>query len=80
MADVVLAKALAATTLRPRAAAAGISDRALFYHVKDKAAVVSSILHCPADRLTALLTASAGPVPLLLDRLRILLFKLILAD
>lgn len=61
MADFVLANGLAAASLRPLAASAGISDRMLLYHFKDKAAVITAILDCLSGRLDAAAQASDLP-------------------
>jgi len=80
MADFVLARGLAAASLRPLAAAAGISDRMLLYYFKDKPAVIAAVLHCLAQRLTTRLSASASPQPLPAGRLRRHLFQLTSSD
>jgi len=76
MADFVLARGLGAASLRPLATAAGISDRMLLYHFKDKAEVMTAVLHCLAHRLTAHLTAQTSPAPLPPGRLRRRLMQL----
>lgn len=64
VADHVLAHGLAAASLRPLAAAAGLSDRMLLYYFPDKAAVLAAALECLSARLTAKLAAvTAGPLP-----------------
>ncbi len=80
MADFVLAQGLAAATLRPLAASAGVSDRMLLYYFKDKPAVISAILHCLAQRLTNHLVSRTSPQPLPAGRLRRQLFQLTSGD
>lgn len=80
MADFVLAKGLAAATLRPLAAAAGVSDRMLLYYFKDKPEVITAVLHCLAQRLTTRLRANTSPHPLPAGRLRRHLFQMTSSD
>lgn len=80
MADFVLANGLAAASLRPLAAAAGVSDRMLLYYFTDKAAVITAVLICLAQRLTTRLTDATSPEPLPAGRLRHQLFKLTVAE
>jgi len=70
MADFVLAHGLAAASLRPLAAAAGISDRMLLYYFKDKPTAIAVTLDALTRRLADLLEASATRRPLPLGRLR----------
>ena len=70
LADYVLAEGLSASSLRPLAKAAGLSDRMLLYYFKDKAEIMAAVLACVAVRLTTLLTARATKTPLPLDALR----------
>lgn len=65
----MLAHGLAASSLRPLAKAAGLSDRMLLYHFKDKAEVVAATLQTVAMRQMAMLGGAAGP-PLPLAALR----------
>jgi len=60
MADHVLAKGLAAATLRPLAAAAGASDRMLLYYFADKDDLLTATLARIAARMTAQLD---GAIP-----------------
>lgn len=60
LADHVLAHGLAGTSLRPLAAAAGISDRMLLYYFRDKAEVVAATLACIAVRMQTMLDAATG--------------------
>ncbi|WP_426436444.1 TetR family transcriptional regulator [Bradyrhizobium genosp. P] len=53
MADHLLSEGLGAATLRPLAAAAGISDRMLLYYFADKDEILSVTLHRIAARMTA---------------------------
>ena len=70
LADYVLAEGLSASSLRPLAKAAGLSDRMLLYYFKDKAEIMAAVLACVAVRLTTLLTARATKTPAPLDVLR----------
>lgn len=63
LADHVLAEGLAASSLRPLARAAGISDRMLLYYFKDKAEVIAAVLGRVSERLGAMLDASRAPHP-----------------
>ena len=58
LADHVLAHGMAATSLRPLAAAVGTSDRMLLYYFPDKAALIAAVLGEIAGRMTALLDAN----------------------
>lgn len=60
MADFVLDKGLGAASLRPLATAAGISDRMLLYHFRDKAEVIGAVLERISQRLAALLAGSVA--------------------
>jgi AcrR family transcriptional regulator len=64
MTDFVLAEGLAAASLRPLARAAGLSDRMLLYHFRDKAEVIAAVLERVAGRLAGLLAAGLSPEPL----------------
>ncbi|QMW23931.1 TetR/AcrR family transcriptional regulator [Sandaracinobacteroides saxicola] len=79
LADHLLAQGLGAASLRPLAAAAGLSDRMLLYYFTDKADALGAALTVVATRMTALLAAQAGPQPLpfdlLLPRLRTVLLS-----
>nr|WP_243446219.1 TetR/AcrR family transcriptional regulator [Polymorphobacter fuscus] len=79
LADHVLAHGLAASSLRPLAKAAGLSDRMLLYHFKDKNAVLAATLATIASRLTVMLgDAVAAPMPL--PEVRARLVPLLLGD
>jgi AcrR family transcriptional regulator len=79
LADHVLAHGLAASSLRPLAKAAGLSDRMLLYYFKDKTEVVAAVLETIAARQMALMGAAAGP-PLPLAQLRARLAASLLAE
>lgn len=66
LADHLLAHGLAASTVRPLAQAAGLSDRMLLYYFPDKASAVAAGLETVAVRMTALLASrvAAGPMSL----------------
>lgn len=65
LADHVLAEGLAASSLRPLAQAAGLSDRMLLYYFKDKAEVMAATLEVIAGRLVIVLNGAArAPQPL----------------
>ena len=59
MADHLLEKGLAGASLRPMAAAAGISDRMLLYYFTDKDDVLAATLGEVAQRLALMLEAGA---------------------
>ena len=69
LADHVLAHGLAASSLRPLAKAAGLSDRMLLYYFRDKTEVVAATMEAIAARQMAVMDAAAGP-PLPLVQLR----------
>ena len=79
LADHVLAHGLAASSLRPLAKAAGLSDRMLLYYFKDKTEVVGAVLETIATRQMAVMGAAAGP-PLPLAQLQTRLAASLLAD
>jgi AcrR family transcriptional regulator len=79
LADHVLAHGLAASSLRPMAKAAGLSDRMLLYYFKDKTEVVAATMETIAARQMAVMSAAAGP-PLPLADLRTRLAASLLAD
>lgn len=70
LANHVLAEGLSASSLRPMAKAAGISDRMLLYYFKDKAEVIAAILEHIAQRLVKMLDAHRAPAPLPMIALR----------
>ncbi len=63
LADHVLAHGLAASSLRPLAAAAATSDRMLLYYFRDKADLMAAVLTRVADRSAVALAAAASPEP-----------------
>jgi len=79
LADHVLAHGLSASSLRPLAKAAGLSDRMLLYHFKDKAEVIAATLETVAARQMAGLSVAAGP-PLPLAALRLRLADTLLGE
>ena len=78
--DHMLAHGLAGSSLRPLAAAAGLSDRMLLYHFKDKAEIMAATLECVAARMVLLLGAHTAATPLPLDALRARLIPIVLDD
>ena len=79
LADHVLKHGLAASSLRPLAKAAGISDRMLLYYFKDKADVIAAVLATIAGRLTAMLGDASG-TPLPVAELRTKLLDVLMGD
>jgi AcrR family transcriptional regulator len=69
LADHVLAHGVGASSLRPLAAAAGLSDRMLLYWFKDKAEVMTAAINQTSVRMVALLAARTGTQPLPLAEL-----------
>lgn len=66
MADHLLREGLAGASLRPLAAAAGISDRMLLYYFRDKDELLTELLAHVAARLARQLESAAtdaGPLP-----------------
>ncbi|HEX7759036.1 MAG TPA: TetR/AcrR family transcriptional regulator, partial [Caulobacteraceae bacterium] len=80
LADHVLAHGLAASSLRPLAAAAGTSDRMLIYYFKDKAGLVAAVLQHVALRLAGELEAMAATAPASLEVLRGRLFEILVSE
>jgi AcrR family transcriptional regulator len=80
LADHVLAHGLAGSSLRPLAAAAGLSDRMLLYHFHDKSEAMAAAAERIAARLTVRLGAVMDGQPLPLDALRIRLAHVLMAD
>ncbi len=80
LADHLLAHGIAGSSLRPLAAAAGLSDRMLLYHFKDKAEVMAATLECVAARMVVLLGANTAATPLPFDALRARLVPIVLDD
>jgi AcrR family transcriptional regulator len=79
LADHVIAHGLAGSSLRPLAAAAGLSDRMLLYHFRDKAEAMTAAVERIAAQLTARLTAEMG-APMPFKPLRIRLATALMAD
>ncbi|WP_310496255.1 TetR/AcrR family transcriptional regulator [Sandarakinorhabdus sp.] len=76
----VLAHGIAASSLRPLAEAAGLSDRMLLYYFKDKAEVMAAALGRVAERLTALMAQKAQARTLPPAALRDALLPMLLSD
>lgn len=70
MADFVLAHGLAAASLRPLAAAAGISDRMLIYYFTDKARALDAAFARVMTRLQTALATRRLPAAQPIGRLR----------
>lgn len=74
MADHLLSEGMGAATLRPLAAAAGVSDRMLLYYFNDKSEVLTATLDRIATRMIAKLDSAVSararqPFPVLLEQL-----------
>ena len=80
LADHMLAHGLAGSSLRPLAAAAGLSDRMLLYHFKDKAEIMAATLERVAARMVTLLGAHTAADPVPLEALRARLVPVVLDD
>lgn len=80
LADHVLAKGLPASSVRPLAEAAGISDRMLLYYFRDKSELIAATLQLLSTRLTAVLDAHTASEPMPLDALRRRLAVVLLSD
>ena len=80
LADHVLANGLSASSLRPLAKAAGISDRMLLYYFRDKAEVIAAVLQQLSGRLVGLLNEKAGTTPLPLEKLQTEIVATVLDD
>ena len=80
LADHVLAAGLSASSLRPLAKAAGISDRMLLYYFKDKAEVIGAVLERIAARLVTMLDQHRSPSPLPVEVLRGQLLAILFDD
>jgi AcrR family transcriptional regulator len=77
VAEHILGHGLSASSLRPLAKAAQISDRMLLYYFKDKAAVITAALEVIASRLVALLEEKSGNEKLPLEPLRVKLVAIL---
>ncbi len=80
LADHVLAKGLPASSVRPLAEAAGISDRMLLYYFHDKSELIAATLQLLSSRLVALLDTHTAPQPMPLDALRRRLAAVLLSN
>jgi AcrR family transcriptional regulator len=80
VADHVLAKGLAAATLRPLAAAAGASDRMLLYYFKDKGDLIAAALAELMTRLLVRLKETLPPERLAPAALEAVLFDLMTGE
>ena len=80
MADFLLANGPNAASLRPLAAAAGISDRMLLYYFKDKAMAMTAAFDCVQRRFHTALADQAQPRPLPIGRMRGKIVLLLLDD
>ena len=64
IADHLLEQGLKGSSLRPLAAAAGLSDRMLLHYFENKEAVITAALHLVSARMTTLLeSARSAPMP-----------------
>ncbi len=63
LADFILLQGLPGASLRPLAAAAGLSDRMLLYYFKDKEDIITTALGRVAQRLADRLAALSAPAP-----------------
>lgn len=75
LADHVLSDGLSASSLRAMAEAANTSDRMLLYYFKDKNDIITATLGVIGDRLEVILSASAAPQPVPLQKLQPALLK-----
>ena len=80
LADYVLAEGLSASSLRPLAKAAQISDRMLLYYFKDKADIITAVLDLISGRLVTLLSEQTNGTLLPLEQLRPRLAAILFAD
>ncbi len=80
LADYMLSHGLSASSLRPLAKAAHISDRMLLYYFKDKAEIVTATLEIIAQRLVIMLNKHTADLPLPLDILRANLSTVLLSE
>jgi AcrR family transcriptional regulator len=80
LANHVLAHGLAASSLRPLAKAAGLSDRMLLYYFKDKNELVEATLDKIVARLTVRLNNVVSTHKLPLDALATKLLAILLAE
>ena len=80
LADHVLAHGLSASSLRPLAKAAHISDRMLLYYFQDKAAVMYATIECIMLRLVAEMDAQKSELLLPLEQLQKQLSAIVCSD
>lgn len=80
MADFLLANGTSAATLRPLAAAAGVSDRMLLYYFKDKQQALAAAFDCVQHRFAGTLDARRQDRLLPMGRLRGRVIPMLLAD
>lgn len=80
MADFVLAHGLGAASLRPLAAAVGVSDRMLLYYFTDKSTAIAASLDTLGRRLSQTLASRTTRKPLPMGRLRTKLVRLVQED
>jgi AcrR family transcriptional regulator len=80
LADHVLAAGISASSLRPLAKAAKVSDRMLLYYFADKAELIAATLERVSERLVVLLETRTARKPMPLDQLRQTLAVIVLAD
>ena len=78
LADHVLSNGLGGASLRPLAASVGTSDRMLLYYFPDKPALITAVLEEVAARMTGLLDAQRGAVPVVTAALEARLMPLVL--
>jgi AcrR family transcriptional regulator len=80
LADYVLAHGLGASSLRPLAKAAGLSDRMLLYYFKDKDELLSAILSTIVTRITAFMNMTLDNKRLPLAQLEAKLLAMLFQD
>jgi AcrR family transcriptional regulator len=80
LADHILSHGLAASSLRPLAKAARVSDRMLLYYFKDKAEIITSTLELIANRLVILLNQRTAKSSLPFAQVRHNLLEIMQAD
>ncbi len=80
LADHVLAHGLSASSLRPLAKAAGMSDRMLLYYFTDKAEMMTATLGVVAMRIMVAMEARKAPEPLPFEQLLPIMLDAIVDD
>lgn len=73
----LLATGLAETSVRPLAAAAGVSDRMLLYYFRDKVDVLATVIGRIADEFAATLDVALPAVPMAPEQLLIAASQLV---